>query len=558
MVNDYRQLISALRNSTWLIIPESLETILEIVNMRLEGKAFSDDEIRLRLSEVDNGDRENSRVEVGGGIGVVSLYGPIFPKANLMTELSGATSLEAFQSDINMLLNDDSVNTIVMDVDSPGGVDSLVPETAAMLREAREQKPIYAVANTVAGSAAYYLAAQATKFYATQSGKVGSIGVYTVHEDLSAQDKNEGRKVTFISSGKFKTAGNEHEPLDEETRAYIQALVDDSMDLFVENVALGRGVSEDAVREYADGRIFTAKSAVEMGMIDGVKSLQDVVGELVVENQPQVRGTLQNVLLKHQKALEVATTSGITPDSIKTSHVDKTKEGRMNEEQLRALLNLSADVNVEQYLTDLRTRAGIVDQLRTGLNLGEEVDDDTLVTTVRDMHSEIVPIREAQSQAEKQHEFAKAFPEEHARMQRLEAKDRKVEARTFAEQYERFNKADGDRVVKSSVGFPMVTINKIEDLHLSISERKFTHEMLGELLDLIAGQGFVDFSEKGSSRLGETLSEDPIKQFASRIESLMSEDNMTPQKATRLAITKWPQEYEAYREAQSAKSKTTA
>src|SRR5687768_2344947 len=213
MLNDYRQIVSQLRNSCWYIVPESLETILEIVNMRLNGVAFSDDEIRLRLQEVENGDRETSRVEVGGGVGIIPLYGPIYPKANLMTELSGATSLEQFSTDLDSLLSNDNVENIILDIDSPGGVDSMMPETAQKIREARETKPIHAVANTMAGSAAYYLAAQATNFYATPSGKVGSIGAYIVHEEHSAADEKQGRKITFISSGKYKTAGNEHEPL---------------------------------------------------------------------------------------------------------------------------------------------------------------------------------------------------------------------------------------------------------------------------------------------------------------------------------------------------------
>lgn len=534
MVNDYRQIISQLRNSCWYIVPESLETILEIVNMRLNGVAFSDEEIRLRLQEVENGDRDVSRVEVGGGVGILPLYGPIFPKANLMTQLSGSTSLEQFSADLDSLLNNDDVENIILDIDSPGGVDSMIPETAQKIREARDTKPIHAVANTMAGSAAYYLASQASSFYASPSGKVGSIGAYIVHEDYSAADEKAGRKITFISSGKFKTAGNEHEPLSLDAKDYIQTLVNESHEQFVQDVAEGRGVSADSVREYADGRIFSAKKATDMGMIDGVKSLNDLAGDLLVQGQPQVMGTLSAIAAKHQKALEVANKAGITLTNISIVP----KEGRMNEQELKELSELSS-------------------QLREVLELDEGAD---VIAAVTELKQEITPIREVQAEASKQAAFAQQFPEEYQRMQALEDRSRTEDAKSFASQYERFSRQDGDKQVKSSVGFPMVTLNKIEECHQAISNRAFSHAMLENLLNLVSDQGFVDFSEKGSSRQSEAqLNSDPIQRFADRITSLMVDDSIAnPREATKLAIVKWPDEYEEYREAQARKSNTTA
>jgi signal peptide peptidase SppA len=512
--------------------------------MRLNGTAFSDEEIRLRLQEAENGDRDVSRVEVGGGVGILPLYGPIYPKANLMTALSGATSLEQFSADLDSLMANDDVENIILDIDSPGGVDSMIPETAQKIREAREVKPIHAVANTMAGSAAYYLASQATNFYASPSGKVGSIGAYIVHEDNSAADEKEGRKITFISSGKYKTAGNEHEPLSLEAKDYIQSIVNESHEQFVQDVATGRGVSVDAVREYADGRIFRADTATKMGMIDGVKSLNDLAGDLLIKGQPQVMGTLSAIAAKHSKALEVANKVGIV---INNTNSIVPKEGRMNEQELRELLGVGADVDLTATLTQLRQTL----QLEAGSNV---------IEAVAELHEEVAPIREVQAEASKTAAFAQQFPDEYARMQALEDRTRTEDAKVFASQYERFSKKDGDKEVKSSYGFPMVTLNKIEECHQAISSRGFSHAMLGNLLNLIASQGIVDFSEKGSSRQSEaSLNSDPIQQFADRITSLMTEDGIEdPRKATRMAITKWPAEYEAYREAQSAKSKTTA
>src|SRR5687767_1856587 len=225
-MKDYSQIISGMQSTLWLIQKDSLQTIVNIVNRRLSGDPLDEQEIRLRIEAAENGDREVTRLEVGGGVGVLPLYGPIFPKSNMMTELSGATSLQMFRNDLQTLLGDDKVESIVLDIDSPGGVSDMVEETAQDILSGRNIKPIYAVANTTCCSAAHWLAAQATKFYSTPSGKVGSIGVYTVREDVSEQDKAQGRKVTVISAGDLKSTGNPHVPLTEEERAYLQEGVD--------------------------------------------------------------------------------------------------------------------------------------------------------------------------------------------------------------------------------------------------------------------------------------------------------------------------------------------
>src|SRR5438067_2253542 len=143
MLNDYPQILNAITNTPWLIVPESLDTICQIVNMRLNGEAFSDEEIRIRLAtarDENGGQKDNPRIQVGGGVGVVSLYGPIFPKANLFTALSGATSLENFTSDLRELMANDSVKQIVMDINSPGGTSDMISETGALIKELTQSK----------------------------------------------------------------------------------------------------------------------------------------------------------------------------------------------------------------------------------------------------------------------------------------------------------------------------------------------------------------------------------------------------------------------------------
>lgn len=292
-MKDYARIVTKIRETAWLMTPEALHALLCMVDERITNGKLSDDELLSRLSEHDRTslfhDGAHDSVPTGvnsDGIGVIPLYGPIFGKANMMTEMSGATSLEEVSNTLNAMLNDSSVSSIVLDVDSPGGTSDMVQEVGEQIAVGKEHKPIYAIANVMAGSAAYWIASQATNLYSTPSGSVGSVGVYSVHEDQSVKDANEGVKYTFISAGEHKTEGNPHEPLSSEGREYRQEIVDGMYDEFVNNVAKGRGISAEAVlRNFGQGRMVRPEQAMKARMIDGVTSFSNLIG--AIANQPR-------------------------------------------------------------------------------------------------------------------------------------------------------------------------------------------------------------------------------------------------------------------------------
>lgn len=279
-MKNYRHVVRAITETPWAILPSTLGVILDLVEYRAEGNKLTAEEVRERV-----GVRAAARPQTrsgGGAVAVLPLYGVLIPRANLMSEMSGGTSLERFSTALRELANEPSVGTIVLDVDSPGGSATMVPEVAAEIRAAREQKPVIAVANALAASGAYWLASQADELIVTPSGYVGSIGVFTSHEDWSKFDEAFGVKTTLISAGKFKTEGNMFEPLSEEAAAYMQSLVDDVYALFVADVAKGRGVSASDVRNgFGQGRILSAKRAVKEGMADRVDTLEATIARLV-------------------------------------------------------------------------------------------------------------------------------------------------------------------------------------------------------------------------------------------------------------------------------------
>lgn len=175
-----------------------------------------------------------------------------------------------------------SIGAVVLAIDSPGGLAMGTPELGDTIREAREVKPIYAVGEGLMASAAYWIGSQATKLFASRSTKVGSIGVWSMHVDISEALKELGWDVTLISAGEYKTEGNPWEPLSEEAAAETQRVVDVIYDDFLADVARGRSVSKSVVKsDFGQGRLIEAGRAKGLGMIDGVATLPEVLGAIV-------------------------------------------------------------------------------------------------------------------------------------------------------------------------------------------------------------------------------------------------------------------------------------
>lgn len=220
---------------------------------------------------------------INGDVMVLPLKGVLTPNVSFLAMLFGIESgLVSFRRQLRNAAVDSEIGAIVMDIDSPGGVVDLIPEVAEEIRQAAAKKPVIAVANTLAASAAYWLASQATEVVATPSAELGSIGVYAEHRDISVALEQAGIKPTLVSAGKFKVQGNPYQPLDQDALAAIQEGVDDYYNMFTKDVATGRGVSVSDVRSgFGEGKVLTAKRAVDAGLADRVDTLDNVIAGLV-------------------------------------------------------------------------------------------------------------------------------------------------------------------------------------------------------------------------------------------------------------------------------------
>jgi len=120
----------------------------------------------------------------------------------------------------------------------------------------------------------------------TPSGEVGSIGVFAIHQDMSAALDQLGVKITLIAAGKYKTEGNPFEPLGEEAMEAVQGRINDYYDMFTRAVARGRGVRQaDVISGFGEGRVVGAEQAVRLGMADRVAPIDEVINGLMADSQ---------------------------------------------------------------------------------------------------------------------------------------------------------------------------------------------------------------------------------------------------------------------------------
>lgn len=272
------KILAGMAATVWAITEAKLSAILEFIEHRaIEGK-MTDEQIRAALGDVDEMTRQQ-KVTRFGPVSVMSLTGIISQKANLVTRYSGGTSTEQFSTLFREQMADNSVKSIILDVDSPGGSVYGLTELSKTIYDARGQgKRIISVSNPMAASAAYWIASAAEQVFTTPSGEIGSVGAVAIHVDESARNEKQGYKVTIIRAGENKFMGSGLEPLTEQALGQLQSSVDRYRDQFVADVARNRGNSKRRPpKDFGAGLMFGAEEAAKNGMGDGVATLQKII-----------------------------------------------------------------------------------------------------------------------------------------------------------------------------------------------------------------------------------------------------------------------------------------
>ena len=212
-------------------------------------------------------------------IAVIPIHGTLVRRTVGLEAESGLASYTAIASQLDAALANPNVTAILLDIDSPGGESGGVFDLADRIRSAASVKPVWAVANDMAFSAAYALASGASRIFVSRTGGVGSIGVIAMHVDQSAKDAQDGVRYTAVFAGDRKNDLNPHQPITGEAHAFLQGEVNRVYDLFVETVAKHRGVGAEAVVATQAG-LFFGKDAVSAGLADAVGSFDDALAQL--------------------------------------------------------------------------------------------------------------------------------------------------------------------------------------------------------------------------------------------------------------------------------------
>lgn len=191
----------------------------------------------------------------GDGVGLVEVIGPIYDARQWIKELDD-------------FRRDDNVRAVVVRIDSPGGGVAASQELYTAIRRFRDAKPVVVSMGSVAASGGYYAALAADTIVANPGTTTGSIGVLLEAMQFAELMKKVGIVSEIIKSGEFKDTGSPFRKLTPREKKYLQSYVNDAFGQFVETVADERGMELGEVRELADGRIFTGRQALDLGLVD--------------------------------------------------------------------------------------------------------------------------------------------------------------------------------------------------------------------------------------------------------------------------------------------------
>ena len=213
------------------------------------------------------------------GIAVIPIYGTLVRRTQGLEAQSGLTSYADIAMALDAALADPSVAAILLDIDSPGGESSGVFDLADRIRAATAIKPVWAVANDMAFSAAYALASAASRLIVSRTGGVGSIGVIAMHVDQSVKDQQDGIAYTAVFAGDRKNDLNPHAPISGEAHSFLQGEVNRIYDLFATTVAKHRGMGVNTIKG-TQAALFFGADAVTSGLADDVGTLNDAIRQI--------------------------------------------------------------------------------------------------------------------------------------------------------------------------------------------------------------------------------------------------------------------------------------
>lgn len=282
-MSKFARVAGRLFNAPLMLRPEKAEMLCAALVDRMgitkldtiDGRSLEASQLRQKASDwMDDEPVSAARRQytVEQRVATIPINGTLVHKLGGVSPWSGMVGYDCLEKVLIDALDNREVGAVLLDIDSPGGEVSGCFEFARKLRTlgaAAGGKPIVAFANEMACSAAYAIASACDAVMTTETGIVGSIGVWTMQVDMTKGLSKNGIEVTMIRAGERKARGGPYEVADEETFAKLQSWVDETWDIFAQHVAEGRELDADDIKGL-EGDWFTGREALEMGLVDGV------------------------------------------------------------------------------------------------------------------------------------------------------------------------------------------------------------------------------------------------------------------------------------------------
>jgi signal peptide peptidase SppA len=284
---DYPLIGQNLFNVPLLLSPDKCKTIVAALRdhmgitklNRIDGTAMGVVELRQEASAATSRPREERRYyEVIDGVAIIPVHGSLAQRVGGLDPYSGMCGYNQIEHKMEVAQDDDSVRSVLLDVDSPGGQVAGCFDLARKIASYSQRnggKPIIGIANEQACSAGYALISGCDEIYMPETGIVGSIGVWTLLVDMTRNLASEGVEITMVRAGDRKARGAYFEKADKETVQKMVAWVESTRQQFAAIVAANRSLSLDDVLAQ-EGDWFHGDEAMERGLVNGIGSFEAI------------------------------------------------------------------------------------------------------------------------------------------------------------------------------------------------------------------------------------------------------------------------------------------
>lgn len=275
---NYHHILGRMLFESWFIEPSVHASMLQQLRPRLTAGRLHDDNPDLEGSDDDAPPPPSvAGNAVESGVALVIVRGIIGKRLSWLEMMCGGYDLDVLNAQLTDLDEDADIHTIIVWWDTPGGIYTGAPETAALIADIRSRKTVISFCDTKCCSLGYWLASQAGEFYCTHSACIGSINGFIAAVDVSGEWEKIGWALEFFTGegGDLKAVGLEGKKWTDDERAYVKSRVIKQVGEFKAAVRAGRGeVAESSMR----GQTFDGDEAIGVNLVDAnVRDVQQVV-----------------------------------------------------------------------------------------------------------------------------------------------------------------------------------------------------------------------------------------------------------------------------------------